>query len=288
MKLEEIIYMAKYQTATEKLEAQVDTGRRGFLKKMLGLGIGSAIGGTGFLKSEEILAESLNILPPGFQICPDDKLVQVYLIMLQNNPNYDSEMVKKRLTMKTGLASQNVMENTPLTEPAYWFTVNHYNYKYQNQGTYGMIDKVEFLAPKFNVIPNSPMYNWAKGINMYFRTWVDKESQRYGSTIETETYLLRAIFTASGKSESEVEDYKKLDLQLKERKLQEMMSNLEKQNHTNQLIAAWSSFMYGNHEARKLNNKGVTDEGKLMNAIIEIPLRKYIPKIRGPPYYPGI
>lgn len=70
------------------------------------------------------------------------------------------------------------------------------------------------------------MYNWAKGINLYFRTWV-ASNKRYGSQIETEDYLLKSIFTAAGISEYDVENYKKLDLAGKEARLREVMEALE-------------------------------------------------------------
>lgn len=237
-KLEETMFgRKKYTTQTES----IDPSKRDFLKTAGKGALAAGLIATGFLKTETAHAFDLANLPPGFQIVKDDALIHAYISMLSTGL-YDRGRIKDILTRYGGWVQDVLKKETPLTEPAYWFTVNYYNYKYQTNGIYGMIGhSVEDMASKFNLSPNSSMYNWANGINMYFRTWVSKN---YGSPLETETYLLRAIFTAAGRSESEVENYKTFDLTNKERCLQGVMNDLSKQNHTNQLIAAWSSFFY--------------------------------------------
>ena len=62
---------------------------------------------------------------------------------------------------------------------------------------------------------------------MYFRTWVASD-KRYGSAPETESNLLKAIFTAAGRSETEVEAYQQLGLSGKESKLREVMADFDR------------------------------------------------------------
>lgn len=267
----------EYRTESDKLD---NPGRRNFLGTTAKGALAIGLAGTGFLKSEIALAadEADYTLPPGFWLgktCNNKELIEIFKAMYKggsvNGDRYGNNtlpQIKRELETNIGFTN----------EPAYWFTKDYYNYKWQNGGTRGMIDTDRTIS-KFNINKNSAIYNWAKGINMYFRTWVDSD-KNYGSPMETEIYLLKAIFTASGRNENIINDYRILDFPNKERFLQGIMKDLEKQNKTNQLIAAWSSFFLV--ASVGVNNK---NEALIINDTIEIPLRKYIPKIRGPPNY---
>lgn len=262
------------------------TSRRSFLQKLFGLGAGAVIGSSGMTISNDAKAYDMKSLPPGFwpEICKDDMISGLFGEMYFGLGNLTQWEIKDRLMRKIGLESKQVKENSPFTEPAYWFTVNYFNSKFQQRGSDG-----EIYLSSLKFYPqlksrNPAMHNWALGIGNYFATWVDR-SKKYASINNTETYLLLAIFTAAGKNESEVHEYMKYDLTMKERKLKEIMNSLEKRDFTNQLIAAWSSFFLANHYWTLDNNSEYLKQKNLINKTIEVPLRKYIPKIRGSPFY---
>lgn len=260
-------------------EKPQSTSRRSFLQKLFGLGAGAVIGSSGMTISNEAKAYDMKSLPPGFwpEVCKDDMISGLFGEMYFGLGNLTQWEIKDRLMRKIGLESKQVKENSPFTEPAYWFTKDYFNYKFQQRGSDGMID-IENLKFYNQVKSKNPaMYNWSKGINMYFKTWVDSR-KKYGSINDTETYLLLAIFTAAGKNESEVHEYMKYDLTMKERKLKEVMTALEKKDFTNQLIAAWSTYFLTQHyDWQKLK------DGDIVHEIIV--KKKILPKIRGPPHY---
>ena len=278
-------FRKKYKTESEHLENE---SRRNFLKSAGKGALVAGLTGTGFLKPENALAYDLSNLPPGFQICKDQVLVNVYIMMLRGE-HTKIDIIKGALIHngKLGDVHTGFVDNsTPLVEPAYWFTVCNYNYKFQSNGLNGILSMDHGTNSFLENIKNNhkAMYNWSRGINMYFRTWINKDYNP--SVTETETYLLRAIFTAAGRSEGEVEDYKKLDLVMKERYLQGVMQNLSKENYTNKLIAAWSSFFITDHFYR-IEKKGVNT--MLYYNEAEQKTKKILGHpIRGPPHYPGI
>lgn len=341
-----------------------DQSRRDLLESVSKGLMATALIGAVLLEHENANAFDLSNLPPGFQICQDQVLVNVYIMMLRGEYNNDA-VIKGALIGNGRMGNIHtgfVNDNTPLTEPAYWFAVNYYNEKYQQYGNGGMI----YLnhVPGFNEIKkNPPMYNWVLGIGNYFGSWLARN--RTSTPIETETYLLKAIFTAASRSESEAEAYKALDLSGKENKLRELMSDfdrlgaqmnrsrdeaqqrrvadskgrvdetkdldknifiLEKRlqreklkyekeyeltqqlkelkqrqqavanspvaelpnansvapsiEYTRLFIAEWSSFFFLKSK-QNLKEKSALDEALVMNSQIEIPLRRYVPKIRG-------
>jgi len=214
---------------SEPILAFRDFGRREFLKLGVKGALAVGLAGTGFLKFEPAFAFDLSDLPPGFQFCKDQVLVNVYIMMLRGETN-SSHIIKGALTRngREGNVHTGFVRNeTPLTEPAYWFAVNYYNYKFQHHGPTGMIgNSVEQLTSGFQVGNNSPMFFWAKGINMYFRTWVDTD-KRYGSASETETHFLKAIFTAAGRSEGEASVFQTFSTTEKEPTLRRIQAHWE-------------------------------------------------------------
>jgi hypothetical protein len=263
------------QNPIQDFGRQFDTGKRGFIKTILGLGAGYLAGGFGVLNSEDAKAYDTKDLPPGFQICQDSALVTAYVSMITNHGYSSTARVKDVLTRSGGWVEGNIKKETPLTEPAYWFTVNYHNFIFNR---HYIIDIYRNIS-NFKLENNSAMYYWALGNAEYFATWVkekDTPIEKKKNEINiTEDYLLKAIFRAAGESESEVDNYKTLDLTLKTRKLQEIISNLEKQNSTNQLIAAWASTWLTNHYWTLDNQKEYEELFFLFNKKVEIPLRKY-------------
>jgi len=216
------------QNPVQKLEGQFDTGKRGFIKTIFGLGAGYFVGGFGVLNSEDAKAYDTKDLPPGFQICQDSALVIAYVSMISNHGYSSTERVKDVLTRSGGWVEGNMKKETPLTEPAYWFTFYYHNNIYNRHYP---IDMYQTLS-KFSVRNNTPMYSWAIGIGNYFTTWVTKSDIKIKDKQRdidlTEDYLLKAIFTAAGRSESEVDEYRQRDLAGKEAKLKEVMADFER------------------------------------------------------------
>ena len=261
--------------------------RRSFMQKLFGLGAGALVGGTGTLYSDDAKAYDIKSLPPGFwpEVCRDDMISGLFGEMYFGLGNLTQWEIKDRLMRKIGLESKQVKENSPFTEPAYWFTVNYFNSKFQQRGEDGEIYLSSLKFYNQVKSKNPAMHNWALGIGNYFATWVDRNKKRRDINA-TETYLLLAIFTAAGKNESEVHEYMKYDLTMKERKLQEIMKNLEKQDFTNQLIAAWSGFILVSH-FHHIEAKG--PNSMLYYTEVEQKTKKMIGSpIRGPPHYKGI
>jgi len=213
------------------LVLRVAADRREFMRGMLALGLGVATGALGTAFSNDAKAAVTNeILPPGFQICRDTVLRRVYLMMLDNRPLYESEKIKGALVRNGKIGDVNtgfIKAETPLTEPAYWFAVEYYKWRYVNGDSSSIRDFNYLLTPFYNNVKSNPtMYNWSEGISMYFKTWVAKKQT--GNPIETERFLLKAIFTAAGRSEAEVDEYRQRDLAGKEAKLKEVMADFER------------------------------------------------------------
>ena len=62
-------------------------------------------------------------------------------------------------------------------------------------------------------------------------------------------------------------------------------TSAEKAEYNRLLVAAWSSFLLTVHHDKIDEKSGL---GEKMNRNIEVPLRDYVSKVRGPPHYPGI
>jgi hypothetical protein len=120
---------------------------------------------------------------------------------------------------------------------------------------------------------------------------------------EIEKDFLNSIFAAAymreDLAEKETENFLKMtSMQGKAAKLQEVMRIIEKlpkdktscdpeNGYNRALVAAWSSFMLVNHHW--INSKKENDYDyqltTIVNKNLEVPLRKYIPQIRGAPFY---
>lgn len=271
-----------------------DPSRREFLKKSMA--VGAAAMAPGLLVPQTAKAYS-DKLPPGFQphLLNDSGLrgIMAWMMRLTNHPNNDvgKLTVRNILTRKgwySGHDSINV--ETPTTQPAYWFAIAYFNHVYNGDIRQGFIFNNDLPVP-FERLKgqNLPLYYFGEGIYSYFATWVSSNVIRSNSR-NVEENLLKSIFTAAGKNEREVDEYLKYgeDLNLKTRKLQDVMRNLERRPYNNQLVAAWSSFLltvnYRNVE-RNNNSEISGSYAQIMNQNIEVPIRKYVPRIRGPPNY---
>lgn len=261
--------------------------RRSFVQKLFGLGLGAAISGTGTVYSNDANAES-NEVPPGIEEAakrdPAIKTAYQYWHYPQwlNSYNSSSKDIVQYILNgynPTGkVVHTKILSETPYLEPAYWFLSAE-----MSNGT---------ISGKEIRNKNLPLSYFAAGIGNYFTAWVEGHRNReYHPEVfkeRTEDYLLKSLFTSAGESEDKVGIYKGYSLELKKRYLQtKIMKNLETTSYNNQLVAAWSSFFLTNHYRYmefNVNNKYEKD-GDNINLFIEKPLRKYIPQIRGPPYY---
>lgn len=272
-----------------------DKDRRDFLKQGKNLGIAAAGIALG-LKPDTVQAFNSNIsfkhsdLPPGILIVRDKNLVNIFAELYFSNGSlkfqYDGS--KRETDIKWYLLSVGdkliIQKNTPLTEPAYWFTLNYFNYFYgrKERITIDMINDIKFYKDKIKK-ENPAMNEWEEGISWYFSNWLYKSKKE---PQKVEEHLAKSIILAAGRDD----DYKVLINAIEKQDMsyiQGLMSSLEKRSYEDKLIAAWSSFYMTLHEFRKTNSRNKNYNFIRYN--IEEPLieKKITPKIRGPPHYPN-
>jgi len=254
--------------------------RRDFIKTTLA-GAGLAV--LGLQPYERAQAGgSYSYLPPGFRpdTCKDPMLIQAFENMYFNKTRWMSDT--KDILMRKGDIGFNLKENTPQTEPAYWFAIDYFNFKFQNSNERGIIDFDRDI--KIKPKKNSNMWYWLKGNGSYFSTWVD--SSWGGKSSDVELYLTKAIVGSAGLKgrDGELrEAIKNLDENAKI--LKAIQQGLAKASLVDKKIAGWSSFILTTNEVKKDNNY---DKKIFLNKEIEIPIRDYFPKIRAGkngPYY---
>jgi len=148
---------------------------------------------------------------------------------------------------------------------------------------------------------NDPMQYWAIGIGHYVKFRVEEKNNAVADGAYQKNYdeiqarelievpLLKAILLSAepGKSEQRLHVYLTASLQKKERLLTDVMLDLDKATRRNQLVAAWAATWLANYYL-KYDDKGQWDIGYAVNRALEVPLNKYVGRIRshrGGPYY---
>lgn len=148
----------------------------------------------------------------------DHMLVYLYLEMRNiGKSDFDVNDYIEILT-RTGNWKECVLkQETPSTEPLYWFVANYFIYLWRmpliSPGNTVELD----LIKRFNISKNSPMYYFDNGIALYLSEQRDRNDDKIKKRKQTEDIfidsftaeddLLRAIFFIAGKSESEVYNY---------------------------------------------------------------------------------
>nr|MDA3856147.1 hypothetical protein [Candidatus Woesearchaeota archaeon] len=233
----------------------------------------------------------LTQLPPGFANCRDRIVSLIYAKEFEGLQKFNEYSTYERLNRKVGIKDKQILWQTVYLEPALHFMSEK------------MSKSNSFFSSDDNMSKiNLPLSYFERGIHNYFSNWHRRHIRNmYTNPKEIETDFLNSIFAAAYMREDlavkETQNFLQLtSMQEKAKKLTETMNifkslpkdktSCDPENGYNRcLVAAWSSFMYVNNDANGSKNNKITSKGKLMNELIEIPLRTYVPKIRGPPYY---
>ena len=264
-----------------------DPSRREFLKGMGKTGIAAAASTVPFLSDKAHAFDEASVFPPGIANCRD-RMVRLIYGALSGHYNLGSNYsLFERLTARIGIKREQVDFNSFYLEPAIYFVREEMG---------GRMNGNDLVAWNKLKERNPSLYFFQRGIGYYFDRWIHNDKRV--STKEIEDNLTKSIFyaaypnneTAESKSQEFINGNLVEKTQLSNFLMNEFsaMKGLDQKSknpsnpYNRMLVASWASFLLANHYDVRVNN---WDIGKIINHNIEIPLRKFVPKIRGPPYY---
>ena len=190
------------------------------------------------------------------------------------------------LNVNGGESQMFVKNETPYTEPAFYYLVNLFEMS-------GEIINWDELKKK-----NLPLYYFAEGIGNYFTVWIRKNYynpylSKEDRKIKAEKYLSKAFVTACGFPESDsVKLINRIENMNEDQFIKDLRNKLSQQTHKNKLTAAWSSTFLTNIYRRKYGGEPmdetrtgmiITKGGFIMDNLERPACKRLGAWMRGPP-----
>ena len=305
-------FFGKNKRIKEHTTEHFDPSRRDFLIKS-----GQVVGGVaaatvapsllGLEKEAQAWKKKKNsfgnfeILPSGIQISKDDWLKLLYGEVEGHWTVSSHDASFGKMFIRNYRKGSQIHEETPYLDPAYYLlrekALHHDKIRERYLGR-NIPDSEELL------LNNPALSFFSTAIEFYFKGWISRENyvrwRRERNKDEAEKFFIYSLYSASNPYTSQgikksVEEGDAFLAAINSGKVslaQELMKRFDRMGKGNkqsndpnnpynrQLVASWSAFMVTTHSGKREDNWKM-----IYNQNLEIPLRKYTGKIRGPPNY---
>jgi hypothetical protein len=277
---------------------KVDNSRRNFLKGAVALGILTALTPNAIVDlvnkatHEQVLYKSTarasdkkwySEFPPGIQVGAqrDPMIGNAYA---EYKKYHDRGRALAMLRINDHIFTKRIKRETPYVSPAYWYML-------------GELGKSNDAPIDFKELKkkNNGLLSFACGIYAYFQYWKGNDRFYFEGV---EKCFVRSLYELAGFTKKDADNYLlNKDLNVRKKEIEKIYNalaslkgakpySMDPNNAWNrQLTAEWASCFLTNHYTGKKKNMYYNKIRKIINLNLEVPLRKYVPKIRGPPYY---